>query len=99
MRHAPAVTLSEVIPVQTTKVVLSTGAPPRPHADPVPGRLVVSVDLGHSFRALPLATQRLIVESRLADALELTLAKLDSLTEPDTPCQPAQAAQPDSAAA
>jgi hypothetical protein len=66
----------------TVKVVLSTGAPTRPLDPPAPARLVVSADLGHSFRAIPLDEQRRVIEAALTASLELALAKLDEANAP-----------------
>lgn len=61
------------------KIVLSTGTPARPLDQPAPARLVVAIELGHSFRALPLDGQRRMVEDALGVALGLTLDKLDEM--------------------
>lgn len=73
-----------------TRVVLSTGRPARSYDPPAEARLMVSVDLGHAFRAVPLDEQRRMIERGLTDALEITLAKLDE--EPATPVEPVEPA-------
>lgn len=64
-----------------TRVVLSTGQPKLPHDVPMPARLVVSVDLGHAFRAVPIDEQARLIEQGLTDALAVATEKLGALHE------------------
>jgi hypothetical protein len=66
-----------------TRVVLSTGQPKQPHDQPVPARLVVSVDLGHRFRALSIEEQCRAIEAALTDALEVACRKVEELHVPE----------------
>lgn len=59
------------------RVVLSDGSPTLPTLPPRPASLFVVVELGHSFRALPLDERRRLIEQGLTDALGIAIEKVE----------------------
>lgn len=74
--------MSPMRTVYPTKVVLTEGR------DSAPARLVVSVDLGHGFRALSPVMQREAIERGLADACVLAEEKVSPTPDSEVSCPP-----------